>query len=57
MNSEDLVNSLVGLLNEAYVGTSSSFFTDAEKGGLRWSLANLNAAAKGTPWNPDWSAS
>lgn len=24
---------------------------------LRWSLANLNAAAKGAPWNPDWSSS
>ncbi len=87
MNSDEMVNSLRGLLQEAYEGTDSSFFSDSKKGGLlktlseltaeqasrpivadgltvaahaehlRWSLANVNATAKGIAWNPNWSES
>jgi hypothetical protein len=87
MNSDEMVKSLLGLFQEAYEGTNSSFFSDSDKGGLfktledlsaeqasrpvvadglsvaahaehlRWSLANLNAAASGSVWNPNWSES
>jgi hypothetical protein len=87
MNSDEMVSSLRGLLQEAYEGTNSSFFSDAEKGGLfrtldglsaeqasrsvaadgltvaahaehlRWSLANVNATARGAAWNPNWAES
>lgn len=49
MNSEEMVNSLSGLLQEAYGGADSSFFSDAEKGGLLGTLGELTAEQASRP--------
>jgi hypothetical protein len=49
MNSDEMTKSLSGLLQEAYEGADSSFFSDAEKGGLLRTLSELSAEQASRP--------
>jgi hypothetical protein len=49
MDSGEMVKSLSGLLQEAYEGADSSFFSDAEKGGLLGTLEHLSVEQASQP--------
>jgi hypothetical protein len=49
MDSDEMVKSLSGLLEEAYEGADSSFFSDGKKGGLLGTLEHLSAEQASRP--------